>query len=128
MAERQVVLDDTLGELKAVLPPLPDLRAYGASGLLPAPKLWVGAATTNGSGAWTVDTSSAGFTAVHVPLAVGWSGATAQNSQLFVSIQDWTLTQVRGFANTSASSSVLGLGTVNQWAGNRSVLVWVLGA
>lgn len=48
---------------------------YNSSGLMPTPKMWVGTATTNGSGQWSVNFAIAGFT--QPPLVQPQAVATA---------------------------------------------------
>lgn len=44
--------------------PASGLQLYNSSGLISSPKLWIGTATVNSSGNWSVSVSSAGFTTI----------------------------------------------------------------
>lgn len=87
---------------------------YDASGLVANAKIWSGTATTNASGAWSVDYSAAGFNeAPRVQATVVGPNATAGGSRNASMSANPTTTGAQGIVTSPATISILGLLTVN---------------
>jgi len=82
---------------------------YNSSGLMPGVKMWIGSATTNASGQWSVNYSSAGFTSPpHVrPLPI--SSANTASAALSASITAPTTTTASGACFLPNAIALLGI-------------------
>lgn len=87
------------------------LQAYNSTGRVQGVKIWYGTATTNASGVWSVDYSSAGFTSPPVITANCTSAGTTAASVVNTKTSTKTNTGATGVAVIPAVS-VLGLITV----------------
>lgn len=71
-------------------------QIYNSSGLLNSPKIWVGTATTNGSGAWTVDISSAGFSSISSVSANSVDNAGTAITESVVTVKTVSTSSITG--------------------------------
>lgn len=79
-----------------------------SSGLAATARVWVGTATTNASGVWSVDYSSAGFTAAPIVQAQPVASGTAAVNLSFANPQSISATACSGIAGAGAAVSLLG--------------------
>lgn len=99
---------------------------YDAAGVMPAPKIWIGTATTNAYGQWTVDYSAAGFTGTPVVNATCIGPGTAAADIRNADVVTRTATGATGKAVVPAVS-VLGLITVGLAGAGLTVMVQAIG-
>jgi len=82
---------------------------YNSAGLMPGMKMWVGSAVTNGSGQWSVDYSSAGFTSPPNVRPIPISSANTANAALSASITAPSTTSVSGACFLPNAIALLGI-------------------
>lgn len=118
------ILDAGLGEL----PPADTLPvpAYGVGGVIASCRLWIGEATTDASGAWSVDLTRAGFTAPPkvIPQALSVGTAVAASATAIVAAR--SATAASGYVNLPATVVLGGLGDSRAGAG-LTVMVLAIG-
>ncbi|GEP00613.1 hypothetical protein [Methylobacterium haplocladii] len=85
------------------------IPAYGASGVVAACKLWIGEASTTSTGAWSVDLSQAGFTAVPKILASALSADTTIANSAVAITTGRTLVAASGFVNLPNTIAIGGM-------------------
>lgn len=82
--------------------------AYGASGALTGARFWLGSATADGSGNWTVDLSTASFTSVLGACATAHLAAANVYDRAFASISALSTSACSGYAVRGANLAILG--------------------
>jgi hypothetical protein len=85
------------------------IPVYNSAGLITGAKIWIGTATTNSSGAWSVNYSSAGFTSAPSVQAQAISTSTSTANAVSTTQTAPTSTSVSGAAFVPNAISLLGL-------------------
>lgn len=99
---------------------------YGSAGLLTNPKVWVGSATTNSSGLWSVSFAAAGFTTLLSVQAQAWSSDNTVTNATGCSVTGASATGCSGVA-FKTQTSVLGLLPIVPVASGTTVNVLAVG-
>lgn len=99
---------------------------FTSAGLVSAPKIWIGSTGTNGSGVFTVNTSSAGFSSVTSAQATAFMASSSAATAPFTSLQTFTTTSVSGICLESAAVLIGGEALTNSGSG-VTVYVCVFG-
>jgi len=107
-----------------VIPPA-GAQIYGASGLIASPKCWIGSTTSNTSGVFTINYSSAGFAAA--PTYIGLS-STASNSASgnFTNVTTGTVTSTGLSGQVDTGTAILLLSSFTIVADSTPQTVYVM--
>jgi hypothetical protein len=81
---------------------------YSSGGLVTAPKVWRGSATTNALGVWSADISSAGFSSIACVTATMFRNTATAIEILTTQVTSVSNTTVTGVAGRGANIAVLG--------------------
>lgn len=105
--------------------PAGTVNAYNSAGQIAGLKMWLGTATANSSGDWTVDYSSAGFTEVIsvYPSAVSKGDTLADRLIASNAAAAPTLTSASGHLMSASAAGLLVAVTLTQSAGTVRVIV-----
>lgn len=99
---------------------------YNSAGLVAAPKMWVGSATTNSSGQWSVSFASAGFATLLSVQAQAWSSDGTITNATGCSVTGATTAGCSGIA-FKTQTSVLGLLPIVPVAAGNTINVLAIG-
>lgn len=99
---------------------------YNTGGLIGSPKAWVGSATTDGSGLWSVSFASAGFTTLLSVQAQAWSASNSIANATGCSVTGATTAGCNGVA-FKTQASVLGLLPIVPVASGTTINVLAVG-
>lgn len=85
------------------------IPVYGAAGLIPGVKMWMGTATTNASGQWSVNYSTAGFSSPPHVRPIPISSANTAAAALSASVTAPSSTAASGSCFLPNAISLLGI-------------------
>lgn len=99
---------------------------YNSGGLVASPKAWVGTATTDASGLWSVSFAAAGFTTLLSVQAQAWSASNSIANATGCSVTGATASGCNGVA-FKTQVSVLGLLPIVPVAAGTTINVLAVG-
>lgn len=96
---------EALGKLQGQINKRPTV--YTSGGLVDKPIIWTGSTTANGTGDWSIDYSSAGFTNIYSVQCTARSTGTSDSSNNFAGVRTDTITTTgcSGSVNNSTVKS-----------------------
>lgn len=100
---------------------------YNSTGLIASPKMWVGTATTNSSGQWTANWSSAGFASVLSVQPNAISSALTGAGAVSTTMTAPTLTGCSGACFIPNAISLLGLLPLQSAGAGLTIQLIVMG-
>lgn len=103
------------------------VRGYNSGGLVAGMKIWIGSATTDGSGDWSADFSAAGFGGAPTVLALPILNTATVTDMLWSSVTTVSATEATGTAIRGAVLAILGA-TLRRSAAGATVQVIAIGA